>query len=90
MPQPDNSHAFGKAVCEFLGIPPELVSSVTVTDSVGEVLRIQVDLIAKKDIPHQEIVQRLAGDERNVSISWNRPIVQTTSLESKAVEYEGT
>ncbi len=84
----ENGRAFGRMVCEALGINPRFVRRVTIVSDAKDVLRVTVDCYSKlSQAPEVTAMLRaLAEANPNVTINYTRPMYDLTNMDSKATE----
>lgn len=83
----ENSRAFGRAVCEELGISANTVRSITIKLDARDVTVIDVTLIP--EAIGQELHDALALLREHgmiVNVNWTRPVYDVTNMTSKAIE----
>jgi hypothetical protein len=89
----ERANAFGKAMCEALGIDPSLVRRISVTADAQEPLGVQVQVSFVPTLAASEHMRALRdgllADPKVVSLEWTRPILDTTNMLSEAKEFEG-
>lgn len=89
----ERANAFGKAMCEALGVDPSLVRRISVTADAQESPRVQVQVMFVPTLVASEHMQALRdgllADPKVVSLEWTRPILDATNMLSKAKEFEG-
>lgn len=83
----ENSRAFGRAVCDALGIPANTVRSITIKLDARDVTVIDVTLIPKSIGQElHDALELLREYGMVVNVNWNRPIYDVTNMTSEAVE----
>ncbi len=84
----ENGRAFGRMVCEALGINPRFVRRVTIVSDAKDVLRVTVDCYSKlSQAPEVSAMLRtLAEANPDVTINYTRPMYDLTNMASVAKE----
>jgi len=87
----ERSNAYGKAICELLGIPANLVQSMRINIDAREALTVDVTFVPKKlSAGWYEAISKLKDDEQLIlNFNWSRPIFELTNMESTSTELEG-
>ncbi len=84
----ENGRAFGRMVCEALGINPRFVRRVTIVSDAKDVLRVTVDCYSKlSEAPEVTAMLRtLAEADPQINITYTRPMYDLTNMASAAKE----
>jgi hypothetical protein len=84
----ENGRAFGRMVCEALGINPRFVRRVTIVSDAKDVLRVTVDCYSKlSEAPEVTAMLRsLVEANPDVTINYTRPVYDLTNMASAAKE----
>jgi len=84
----ENGRAFGRMVCEALGINPRFVRRVTIVSDAKDVLRVTVDCYSKLSQAPEvtAMLRQMVESDLNVVVNYTRPVYDLTNMESKATE----